>query len=63
MSREDSGAVDSNKLEYGFSMIYAGFPSFFCFFGIRGRYYSNFLASTGVSSEEGGYKAHEGIYA
>ena len=33
------------QLEYGFGVIYAGFPSFACF-GIRGRSYSNFLAST-----------------
>ena len=37
--------VGSRKLEYGFRMMYAGFPSFFCF-GIGRRSYSNFLAST-----------------
>ena len=40
--------VDSNKLEPGFRLIYTGVPSFSCF-GIRGRSYSNFLASTVLS--------------
>ena len=38
--------VDSKMLEYGFRVLFAGFPSF-CF-GIRGRPHSNFLASTGL---------------
>ena len=33
------------KLEYGFRIVYAGFPSFM-YFGIKGRSYSNLLAST-----------------
>ena len=46
--------VDCKKLEYGFRVIYAGFPSLFCV-GIRGRSYSNFLASMGadVSKHQG----------
>ena len=35
--------VDSKTLEYGFSMICVGVPSFH---GIRGQSYTNFLAST-----------------
>ena len=40
--------VDSKTLEYGFRVIYAGFPSFCCCFccGIQGGPYSNLLAST-----------------
>ena len=37
--------VDSENLEYGFRVIFAGCPSFFGF-GTRGLSYSNFLAST-----------------
>ena len=37
--------IDSKKLKYGFKVISAGVPSFFCF-GIRGRSYSSLLAST-----------------
>ena len=37
--------VDSKKLEYGFWLMNAGFLSVFGL-GIRGRSYSNFLAST-----------------
>ena len=37
--------VDSKKLEYGCSVIYAGFPAF-SNIGIRGRSYSDFLVST-----------------
>ena len=40
-----SATVDSRKLEYGTGKIYGGFPSFRSF-GIGGRSYSNFLAST-----------------
>ena len=40
-----SSTVDSQKLEYGCGVIYAGLHSI-CDFGIRGRSYSNFLAST-----------------
>ena len=36
--------VDSKKVEYGFGVIHVGVPSLVCF-GIRGRSYSNFLAS------------------
>ena len=38
-------AVDSDKLEYGFRVSCAGFPSFYCV-GIQGRSHSNFPAST-----------------
>ena len=38
-------AVDSKKLECGLRVSYACFPPLFCF-GIRGRSYSNFLATT-----------------
>ena len=41
---------ESKKLEYGFRVIYAGVASFFSF-GIRGRSYSNFVASTVAFSE------------
>ena len=43
-------AVDSKKLEDGFRVVSDGCPSFVCF-GIRGRSYSNFLASTVVVSD------------
>ena len=37
--------VNSKKVEYGFRVIDAAFPSLFGF-GIRGRSYSNFVAYT-----------------
>ena len=40
--------VDSTRLKYRCRVMYAGFPSF-SGFGIRGRSYSNFMASSATS--------------
>ena len=51
--------VDSKTLEYGFGVIHAGRLSFFGF-GMRGRSYSNFLASTlGITSAK--KKQHDNV--
>ena len=46
--------ADSQKLEYGFRVICAGVPSFFCF-GIRGLSYSN---SNSLASKVRGILKH-----
>ena len=52
--------VDPKKVESGFRMIFAGFPSFLGF-GVRGQSASNFLAST-VPSPKFNMEAHKGPY-
>ena len=49
INKDVNNIVDSEKLKFGFRLIYAGGTSFVLGFEIRGRSHSKFLASTTIS--------------